>query len=682
MPRKREVGERAFPSPLIPKGPWPDYQTTNGFEHPPGHCDCEDRLEYLVLSRLPDFQILGVDIGQQTAACAVWRTVESRVVMDALAKGEFRVPSPKSPLCTVTMPDGRESSFMRLGSEVLTGGRKNQANWARFDRYAILSTALDVTTHRRLLLYQMDSLEKMAREFHARSWTCSGPEDKARLKATQLYGQSLHRNCDRAKIAFSLGEQRTSEALMLRTLVRWRRLVRDDRWTDEGSQNLWRRFTTALRYPSLVTPDKISCRARCVRKELDALAKKLVRMPKLRREFADEWKEAWIREDKKLTEWLEHLREWIVPKLVRPSTISADCTAKKISWNRLAAVLGLGRLYDSFSRRANPMTATEPAAQWLLPGWNDVFKAYERLNTQLIQQLATQIMSTALGLDDKGIPKYPACHAIAVGSREREEKRSGAAGEGTGWLEKRNAERLRLLLRDECRRHGILFTAISPESMLNESSIFGSASKESPTSFLGVAAKHCRPGDSRLDVASSVAISAFLDPNQRNGARAKGRIALSALRQLKKQEPGSQAPSREDQERNAASYEPRYTPDGHSIAHLRKEAKRLKKQEGIKLKEAYDLIAKDLGFNRWRALVCNCNKRRDEFFAAMYHPAKRTEEEPEYRAYLNTCNSDDTAGAYRLYVLAKWKASLDDKKKKGSDRWDVKQEDPKEADDE
>lgn len=66
-------------------------------------------------------------------------------------------------------------------------------------------------------------------------------------------------------------------------------------------------------------------------------------------------------------------------------------------------------------------------------------------------------------------------------------------------------------------------------------------------------------------------------------------------------------------------YQNKYTQDAYSIKTLKKEAKILAEEQGLKLSAAQHLIAKSCGYSDWNAIVAQKpNKDRDNFYREMY----------------------------------------------------------------
>lgn len=106
------------------------------------------------------------------------------------------------------------------------------------------------------------------------------------------------------------------------------------------------------------------------------------------------------------------------------------------------------------------------------------------------------------------------------------------------------------------------------------------------------------------------------------------------------------------------SYVARYTVCGHSIKQLRNDAKRLRKNDGIRHRDALNRIARELKYSDWDELINQeSDPKRDDFIQGMFQDRKDSEITRKlYAEFLRHKHLPDSKDAFRQFVLQHWKS--------------------------
>ena len=100
-----------------------------------------------------------------------------------------------------------------------------------------------------------------------------------------------------------------------------------------------------------------------------------------------------------------------------------------------------------------------------------------------------------------------------------------------------------------------------------------------------------------------------------------------------------------------ASYTSRFTPNGHSIAALKKRASALKAQHGCTHSQALNEVARAIGYSDWQAVASEeADEVRDEFFSESLQLKDRNR--PDYEKFLAEHRLQDSPDAFRQFLVA------------------------------
>ncbi|MGY4089058.1 hypothetical protein [Aeromonas veronii] len=102
-------------------------------------------------------------------------------------------------------------------------------------------------------------------------------------------------------------------------------------------------------------------------------------------------------------------------------------------------------------------------------------------------------------------------------------------------------------------------------------------------------------------------------------------------------------------------YKSRYTACGRSFNKLRNDAKALKKNCGLTLRQSLDKIARDINYSNWDELANQKpNMERDRFFQFMYDNENSRLMNSEYMKFLNKKSLSDNCDNYRRFICVHW----------------------------
>lgn len=132
---------------LLPEGPWKyfaeerDLLGREDIVFPPTRKELNkgrDKLGKLRYSRIPGLRILGVDLGQRTAAsCAVWETLSKKQLEDLCDTHKKAKPDKNSVFHQIG--EGKTKLvFRRIGSDMLPDGTTHPAPWAKLERSFVI----------------------------------------------------------------------------------------------------------------------------------------------------------------------------------------------------------------------------------------------------------------------------------------------------------------------------------------------------------------------------------------------------------------------------------------------------------------------------------------------------------------------------------------------------------------
>lgn len=102
-------------------------------------------------------------------------------------------------------------------------------------------------------------------------------------------------------------------------------------------------------------------------------------------------------------------------------------------------------------------------------------------------------------------------------------------------------------------------------------------------------------------------------------------------------------------------YKPRYTACGRSFNKLRNDARALKRNSGLTLRQSLDEIARNINYSNWDELANQKhNMERDDYFQFMYKNESSRLMNSEYMKFLNKKSLSDNGDNSRRFVCVHW----------------------------
>lgn len=448
-----------FSARLQPQGPWTEFARERGIYPDPSKWPHNDlnrnrgKAVRLVLGRLPGLRVLSVDLGHRFgAACAVWEALSPKSLQVLCGSS---LPGPGQLYHTVTnsRDDGSTYSVQlrRLGPDILDG-QPHPAPWAKLERQFLVKVQGEEWEARKagpeelLLVDQLEEALGVAPEFRLRHRLAGGQDGSARgssARVDEVMGHAvdvlrlgLRRHATSARLARDFGSARriepgdrqaaspmSSEELVefrKRLLLAWHDLATSRRNPDPVAASLWAEVIVprlAGRTLEERPEERQASATRQARERRNAQTVAGVAAELTAEEckpISQAWANAWEASDLALRPWLAKLREWIRPKGIKAANRERRISIRRaggLSLARLATLRAFYQVQKAYFTRLRPdgihATAGETFGQRSLD-------AVERLREQRVKQLASRLVSAALGL----APAAPSDAEAQARSRE------------------------------------------------------------------------------------------------------------------------------------------------------------------------------------------------------------------------------------------------------------------------
>jgi len=463
----------SFSAKLQPQGPWSEFAERNGlrpdWKYWPHAIENKKRkgLARLMLSRLLGLRVLSVDLGHRyAAACAVWEAVseeEIRRACDAVdtvapAEGDLYFSTK-----AVNNVKTRTTVYRRIGANVLPGGKRHPAPWARLDRQFLIKLQGEDVGARKASSTEIAEVEKLEGDLgFKRSILRKGSQlavDELMHESVRLLRLALRRHSDRARISFNLtsknkllsgGREEALDSvsrieLVTDMLMLWRELFSGDRWTDEWAKSQWLDHIQPLLGDAILpevieevneTAQKRKKRDEELRVGLKRVADKLASNPSICAKLNILWAARWQEEDKQWRPRLRWIRGWLMPRGVGRSGKKRQSIRHVggLSLSRIATFKSLYQMGKSFKMRPEPddlrKNVPKPGDESARKFGQRILDAMENMRENRVKQLASRIAEAALGIGKEerskdgrqskrpqqriSTPQFAPCHAVVI----------------------------------------------------------------------------------------------------------------------------------------------------------------------------------------------------------------------------------------------------------------------------
>lgn len=504
-----------FSPKLQPQGPWFDYienttdkspferiyksgakkeQSYVSFTGWPHEMENKDRsgMAKLTLSRLPGLRLLSVDLGHRhAAACAVWETLTTEQVKEALKATDYETPNDDD-MYLHLRHDGKTTIYRRIGSDFIeeadkdTGEIRNvphPAPWARLDRQFLIKLQGEEREARKASSAEIEAIKKLESELgYIPQDDYSLQVDELMSSAVNIVRLALRRHGDKAKIAHCLiTNEKTKPGgikekldstgrveMITDALELWHGLATSKRWEDTEAENLWRKnFPEAL----LAKKDDEEKTRQQIKKEkkdfrentLNPIAEKLAKNESLCTKLSIQWATHWREDDANWQKRLRWLRDWILPRGSRANDKSIRHVGG-LSLTRIATIRSLNQVQKAFFSRLKPDGTHETAKEGF---GQSVLDALENIREQRVKQLASRIAEAALGVGRIKIPKKgkdpkrpcervdEPCHAVVIENLTHYRPEETRTRRENRQLMQWSSAKVKKYLSEACQLHGL-----------------------------------------------------------------------------------------------------------------------------------------------------------------------------------------------------------------------------------
>jgi IS605 OrfB family transposase len=432
-----------FSARLQPQGPWTEFARVRGLNPDPAkwpHAESNrnrGKAVRLMLCRLPGLRVLSVDLGHRFgAACAVWEALSPeslQVLCGSMPPGANQL------FHKVTKPleDGSTASVLlrRLAPDNLDG-QPHPAPWAMLDRQFLVKVQGEEGQTRKASPQELELVDQfemalgVAPEFrlqHRLAGGIDGPGWRPSARVDEVMGHAvdslrlgLRRLATRARLArdFSSdhriepGDRRSASPMSPEQLVEfrknlllaWHDLATSRRNPDPVAASLWSEVIAPKLAGSTLEdrPEGRQASATRQARERRNAAKVAGVAAALSSaecaQISQAWADAWNASDLELRPWLARLREWIRPRGIKQANREARSSIRRtggLSLLRLATLRSFYQVQKAYFTRLRPDGSHAMAGESFGQRSLD---ALERLREQRVKQLASRIVSSALGL--------------------------------------------------------------------------------------------------------------------------------------------------------------------------------------------------------------------------------------------------------------------------------------------
>ncbi len=485
------------------------------------------------LARLPGLRVLSVDLGHRfAAACAVWETLTTEDFEREIAGRKVVAGDPSETALYLhtrhTDAQGKHHTtvYRRIGADRLADGKPHPAPWARLDRQFLIKLQGEDRPPRAASREEVDYVRQLEAELgRIRDEHNPLPRrvDRLMAEAVRSVRLALRHHGDMARIAYAFkpdGALHTpgggshvhtvdSRKKAVRdALVRWRERATSARWRDDWAAQQWdaqidSRLTGAL-------PEQAEDATRAERKKqlqsletaLDPVAGLIANDASLLTGLHSLWSDRWSGDDKTWKPRLRRLRNWLLPRGLRPRSDdspqqAADRKARRdaarnvggLSLTRIATIRELYQLQKAYAMRPAPDDPRKNIA-----GKDDhrhdefgrsILRVVERLREQRVKQVASRIVEAALGVGrmkptrgrDRTRPQErqnAPCHAVVIENLRNYKFADTQPRRENRALMNWSAGKVRKYLEEGCQLHGLHLREVMPNYTSRQCSRTGS----------------------------------------------------------------------------------------------------------------------------------------------------------------------------------------------------------------
>ncbi len=518
-----------FSAKLECRGPFIEYAAGHGIQpnrkgeyYPNAETNKERRGHAkLMLARLPGLRVLSVDLGHRfAAACAVWETLATEG-LERESSGREVVAGDTSDTAlyfhtrhTDAQGKQRTTIYRRIGADTLADGKPHPASWARLDRQFLIKLQGEEKPPRAASRGEIDYVRQLETELgRIRDEHNPLPRrvDELMAEAVRTVRLALRQHGDAARNAYAFkpdgalhtpggGSQvHTADSrkkAVRDALVRWRECATSARWKDDRAAQQWdehikSRLTVALpEQAEAATRDERKKQRQSLETALDSVAGLIANDASLLRKLHSLWSDRWSSDDKTWKPRLRRIRDWFLPRGLRPRSDdtpqqAADRKARRdaarnvggISLTRIATLRELYQVQKAYAMRPEPDDPRKNIA-----GKDDhrydefgrsILRVVERLREQRVKQVASRIVEAALGVGrmkptkgrDRKRPQEcmdAPCHAVVIESLrnyrpdELQTRRENRA------LMNWSAGKVRKYLEEGCQLYGLHLREVMP----------------------------------------------------------------------------------------------------------------------------------------------------------------------------------------------------------------------------
>jgi len=519
----RDQADKAPFRKLVKSGPRKGrtFESPDGWPHSIPN-EAREGHSRLILSWLPGLRVLSVDLGHRfAAACAVWEALSAPAFTRAI-EGRRIAAGGRSihDLCVHTAHidehgKSRTTVYRRIGADFLSDGSRHPAPWARLDRQFLIKLQGEEAPTRKASTEERSAVARLESELgyvrsadHTLPWRI----DRLMSESVRTTRLALRRLGDAARIAHALDPKskrhtpsggscehtpETRRDAVLDALMRWHDLAHGDRWTNEWAARAWAEHITPNLSGGLPT---LSDEAdRWERKRHSEKLESVLSGPADRfardgaRHLSELWTQRWEAENAKWPARLKWLRNWLLPRGLRPRR---DDTADRarlrrarrgaarnvggLSLTRIATIREIYQIQKAYHYKPEPANLRAGAEKSESDSSADrkfgdrALQAMERMREQRVKHIASRIVEAALGIGRiearalaAGAPRPTArvdevCHAVVIESLRKYRPDELQTRRENRTLMNWSSGKIRKYLEESCQLHGLHLREVMP----------------------------------------------------------------------------------------------------------------------------------------------------------------------------------------------------------------------------
>jgi IS605 OrfB family transposase len=480
----------------------------------------------LMLARLPGLRVLSVDLGHRfAAACAVWETltaedfereIDGREVVAGVTSETALYLHTRH---TDVQGKPRTTIYRRIGADKIVDPKTGEeiphpAPWARLDRQFLIKLQGEEKPARAASRDESDYVRQLEADLgrvRDKHNPLPRPIDELMAEAVRSVRLALRHHGDAARIAYAFkpdgalhtpgggSQEHTADSrkkAVRDALVRWHERATSTRWKDDWAAQQWDAHIKSRQTEAL--PEQAEEPTRFERKKqlqsledaLDPLATTIAGDTSLLQQLHALWLDRWTDDDATWKSRLRRLRDWILPRGLRPRPDdtpqqAADRKARRgtarnvggLSLTRIATIRELYQLQKAYAMRPAPDDPRKNIAAKDDHRYDEfgrsILRVVERLREQRVKQVASRIVEAALGVGrmtptkgrDRKRPQErrdAPCHAVVIESLrnyrpdELQTRRENRA------LMNWSAGKVRKYLEEGCQLHGLHLREVMP----------------------------------------------------------------------------------------------------------------------------------------------------------------------------------------------------------------------------